>query len=173
MVIWLHPWSNRSEGTVICRLCNSWEWTIVEHLATKLLEAIFTWVQMWLVKFTGEERTGLWGSPHTTIAEWEAIVGKHRGMIAVFLHTCWGMRSGGWDIKLLRPFSWPRTGISYIPNPRVKMETKGSQSEQKELQNAEILSYVSMPQCGCSHLSCWFPVEILVRQDLDLRTCRS
>lgn len=45
-----------SGGTVICRLRNSWESTIAEHVATKHLEVIFIRIQMWLVKFTAEER---------------------------------------------------------------------------------------------------------------------
>lgn len=46
-----------SGGTVICRLCNSWESTIAEYVATEHLEVIFIWIQMRLVKFTAEERT--------------------------------------------------------------------------------------------------------------------
>lgn len=90
-----------SEGAMICRPSNSWEWSSVEYVARRHLEVTIIdsnvtgricWRRKTCELFKPHTMP-LRGNPHAT--EWGATLGKHCEAITVFFHTCWGIHSCG------------------------------------------------------------------------------
>lgn len=141
-----------SEGTVICRLRNSWEWTVAEYVATKRLEAVYRDSDV-AGQTYWRRKDGELLKPHTMSCEeiprtqLQAEMLFWGSIVEWFLFSSTPAEASvptDKIIRLHRPSPWPGTAISYIPNPRVKMEINGSQSEQRELQNVGKLSYISV-----------------------------
>lgn len=113
----------------------------------------------------------LWGNPHATIADREFILGKHHGMIAVFLHTCWCFHSWAWE---LLPDLGQASLIFLTPGWKRKPKAHNQNRKNcKMWRNWVMYPRINVVAAIWAAGSVLFPVEILVRQHLELRTCRS